>query len=534
MKAKKIFTYAILMATLTSSCVGLDTLPYDRETDQTFWVNDPNAALSTLNTCYTYLGSMDEMMYSDAMTDNAYTKQPNDYTQNIGNGTFSTADPYVRNVWNNRYAGIRACNMLIENIDRVSGLQAELKQRYMDEAITIRAYLYYDLYTRFGAVPYFTHVISIAESQSLPRTEKATVVQNVIDDLNAVVTRKALPLKYEQDDRGRITLGAAKSILAKVYLFENKWDKVKQITGDIIESKVYSLFPNYSGLFEINNEYNSEVILDIQYRPSTREHHTMYSFLPPSLGGYSQLSPLQELVDSYLMLNGKTISDPTSGYDSNKPFENRDPRLKATVMYTGNDYLKADGSKVTINCEPGAEKDGYGYSSNCTATGYYIKKYWDNTYRADLQSGLNPILCRYADILLMYAEASAELGQFDEQVWDMTIRPIRARAGFTETTALNFPSGKQKAELIDIIRNERRCELALEGQRRNDIIRWKIAEKVLNGWCHGITDPQSTVNTDNGHIRIEKREFKANKHYLWPIPQAERDLNKNLTQNENW
>ena len=113
-----------------ASCVDLDTAPYDRETDLTYWEEDPEAAVKALNTCYTYLGNMDEQLYCEAMTDNAYTKQPNDATQNIGNGSYSTADPYVKKVWDGRYTGIRMCNELLENIDRVPDLDPELKKRY--------------------------------------------------------------------------------------------------------------------------------------------------------------------------------------------------------------------------------------------------------------------------------------------------------------------------------------------------------------------------------------------------------------------
>ena len=95
-----------------ASCVDLDTAPYDRETDLTYWEEDPEAAVKALNNCYTYLGNMDEQLYSEAMTDNAYTKQPNDFTQNIGNGSYSTADSYVKQVWDGRYTGIRMCNQL--------------------------------------------------------------------------------------------------------------------------------------------------------------------------------------------------------------------------------------------------------------------------------------------------------------------------------------------------------------------------------------------------------------------------------------
>ena len=131
----------------------------------------------------------------------------------------------------------------------------------------------------------------------------------------------------------------------------------------------------------------------------------------------------------------------------------------------------------------------------------------------------------------MNAEAHAELGTLDETVWNATVKPIRQRAGFTLSGALVFPAGA--TDLKQIVRNERRCELAFEGSRRNDIIRWRIAEDVLNGPCHGLYTG-ATVGAEKGFVIIETRQFDAAKHYLWPIPQKERDLNRNLEQNPNW
>ncbi len=528
----KTFIILPLLIVNAISCVELDTAPYDRESDLTFWDEDKSAALKALNTCYTYLASIEELLYSEAMTDNAYTKQPNDATQNIGNGSYSTADPYVKLVWDSRYTGIRMCNQLLENIDRVPDLDPILKNRYIGEAKVIRAYHYYELYTKFGDIPYSTKVLSIEESRTIERTNRATVISNIVADLDEVITGNYLPDSYDADDKGRVTHWAAMAVKAKIHLFESDWTQVKDITSIIMNQGDFSLFESYSGLFEIENEYNSEVILDAQYRPTSREHQIMYEFLPPTLGGYSQLSPLQSLVDSYVMLDGQTTGE-SDMYDENNPYDHRDPRMKATIMYTGNSYIMADGSEVIINCEPGEGRDGFGVSSDCTATGYYIKKYWDNTYRASLYSGLNPIIIRYADILLMHAEALAELGELNSSTWDATIKPIRQRAGFTLASATEYPAGMSQEELIGIVRNERRSELALEGHRHKDIFRWRIADEVMNGWSHGFRT-EDIVGTDDGYIRVENRVFDADQHYLWPIPQAERDLNKNLSQNPNW
>src|SRR5690606_10717643 len=135
---------------------------------------------------------------------------------------------------------------------------------------------------------------------------------------------------------------------------------------------------------------------------------------------------------------------------------------------------------------------------------------------------------RYAEVLLNYAEAKQAMGQMDESVWNNTIRLLRQRAGFTDAEALNFPAA---ADLTNIIRRERRAELAMEGLRTDDIRRWKIAESVLNGFAHGARFGGAAV--DNGYIRAQRRTFTA-KDYLWPIPSSEIGLNPNLTQNPGY
>lgn len=529
----KIYTLLFAAGIVSAaSCVKLDTAPYDKVTDLTYWSEDKGAALATLNSCYGSMYSFSEIMASEGATDNAYVKGLNT-TQPVANGSYGTDNGYVKSIWDHYYTSIRICNELLTNIDKVPELAPELKARYIAECLTLRSLFYYELYTRFGNIPYFEKPLSVEESETISRTDRATVLSNVIRDLNAAINSNALPASYSEGDRGRITLGAAKAVLAKVYLFEGDFAKVKEITDDIMTTGPYKLFDSYSGLFEIENEYNSEVILDIQYSPSLREFSMREGeagFLPPSMGGYCNIAPTQELVDSYIMLNGKSIKDAGSEYNESKPYENRDPRLAATIVYTGNSYKMADGSDNVIDCTSPDSRDAFGTTSDVTPTGYYLKKWWDNKYRLTLMSGLNVIVIRYADILLMNAEAAVELNQMDETVWNNTIRPIRQRAGFTDAGALDF---NPQADLRSVVRNERRCELAFEGARFKDIIRWKIADKVLNGNVHGVYTGE-TVNTDNGYAILEKRSFDPGKHYLWPIPQKDRDLNKNLDQNPNW
>ncbi|MGQ1889248.1 RagB/SusD family nutrient uptake outer membrane protein [Thermophagus sp. OGC60D27] len=530
---KNIFKLLALVISFSAvSCVELELEPYDRETDKTYW-QKPEAALYALNACYPTLSSASKVLYSDAMTDNGYTKVPNAYNQSIGNGSYSTAEPYVQEEWSSRYAGIRACNLLLNNIDQVPELSQELLNRYSAEATVIRAYHYFELYSKFGDVPYFTEVISIDQSQTLTRTEQSVITEELLEQLNEVINNEYLPSSYSGDDVGRITHWAALALKARILLFEGRYTELVDVTENIINNGPFFLFNDYEALFTLENENNSEVILDLQYLQSSREHSVQYHFLPPSLGGYSQLSPIQSLVDSYITLDGYRIEDaPASSFDPENPFENRDPRLKATVVYDGNSYPLEDGSDHFVYTEPDGGQDSFGASSDVSATGYYLKKYWDKNYRANLMSGLNIILIRYADVLLMHAEALVEMNQMDEQGWDLTIRALRERAGFSKNTALDFPGGSQ-SELRQIIRNERRTELAFEGLRRKDIIRWRTAENVMDGWIYGM-EVEDVQGMDDGHVAIEQRSFDPSKHYLWPVPQNEIDLNSNLSQNSNW
>lgn len=526
---KAIFTMAAIAAFGLSSCVSLDTPPYGSESDLSFWTENEQAAFATLNSCYTRFYSISQMIESEAATDNAYGKGVS-LAEPIGKGAYSTDNGYVKGLWDGWYAGIRTCNELLNNIDKVPNLSPELKARYIAEAKVIRASHYFELFSRWGAVPYTTDVLTVSQSLAIARTPRETVVNNVISELTEAINSNALPAVYGAGDRGRITSGAAKAILAKVHLFEGNWEEVRDLTQEIMDSKTYSLHGNYEELFTVDAENNNEIILDVQYAPVVREWSMRsLGIIPPSMGGYCHTAPTQELVDSYVMLNGKGIREAGSGYDENNPWDNRDPRLKATIIYSGNSYPGADG-EIVIDCVNGS--DGFGTTSDVTPTGYYLRKWYDNKkyVSSNTSASINAIIIRYADILLMNAEAHAELGSMNSDIWDKTVKLVRARAGFSEDSgALDYPSGNVK----EIIRNERRCELAFEGQRFKDIIRWRIAEDVLNGNVHGLYTG-ATVGTDNGYVILENRQFNKDKHYLWPIPQKERDLNKNLDQNPNW
>jgi hypothetical protein len=377
----------------------------------------------------------------------------------------------------------------------------------------------------------------------IERTPRAEVLQFILDELDAAAAQLPTKDQYADADNGRITRGAALALKARVLLYEgNRMNDVVAICEQLINNPSqngnYALVNNYTDLFSDKtiNKKNNESIWSLQFVPTLRTWGDYIDFAPISAGARTNnLAPAQELVNDYIMTNGKAITDAGSGYNENSPYADRDPRLAATIVYDKYNWTNPNGSTQTIYIKPGTSPAGQGANEYTaagqgTATGYYWRKYWDPNYAAPgLSFGVNLHLIRYAEVLLMYAEAKQSLGQMTAAVWDKTIKPLRTRAGFTEAGALDFPTS---GDMTRIIRAERRTELALEGVRIDDIRRWKLSETVLNGWAHGAKFGDPSV--DNGYIRVQLRIFDKSKHYLWPVPPSERALNTHLSQNQNY
>ncbi|UEG55192.1 RagB/SusD family nutrient uptake outer membrane protein [Mucilaginibacter daejeonensis] len=532
-------TLALLI--LFSACKKLDLAPVDRFTDLTYWTTSEKAK-TVLNTAYSQMFNNNYFFLNEALSDNAYNSRgDNEGVASIAAGIHDPSLSRFNNEWDNHYSGIKTCNVFLENVDKVTSMDAGLRERMKGEIRFIRAFQYFQLYTWFGDVPLFDKDITLDEAKTIGRTPRAQVVEFVLKELDAAAAILPVNTAYANADKGRITKGAALALKARVLLYEGRWQDVVTACEQVMSGTngTYSLFSSYEGLFLPQNEYNNEVILDLGYVPLLRTYSNFFDYAPISVGArLNNFAPTQELVDSYLMTNGKTINEAGSGYDENNPYVNRDPRLTATVVYHNYQWKKPDGTTQTIYIKPGSDPnqttklDEYAPGSVASATGYYLRKYYDPTSASNFQSGLNLILIRYADILLMYAEAKNELGQMTSDVWDRTVRALRARAGFTDAAALTYNATGGQAGLRSIIRNERRTELGMEGLRIFDIRRWRTAETVLNGWAHGAKYGPAAV--DNGYIRANQRVFDPAKHYLWPIPREERNLNPNLTQNPGW
>lgn len=528
-----------LTATVASGCKKLDLAPTDRFSDQTFWNVDANV-YSALNNNYSLMYNSNMYFYNEATSDNAYSTT-GDFAL-IASGNATAAQGKFLNDWTYFYSAIKSCNVFLASVDQNTTLAPAVIERLKAENRFIRAFTHFNLAKWYGDVPLISTDISPDEAKVISRSPKATVIQFVLDELDAAIA--ALPSKEQlaATENGRITKGAALGLKARVLLYEgNRMAEVVEVSEQLMDNQgvngQYGLVDSYSGLFSAPplNKNNNEALLSLQYVPAIRTWGEFFDFAPRSVGGrVSGMSPTQELVDDYITLNGRGIKEAGSGYVESNPYVNRDPRLTATVVYDRYNWVKPDGSTKVIYIKPGtdpdpARLDEFSPASQASSpTGYYWRKYYDPIALASFTSGLNLHLIRYAEVLLNYAEAKQALGQMDETVWNNTIRLLRQRAGFTDAAALNFPGN---ADMTNIIRRERRTELAMEGLRTDDIRRWKIGEITLNGYAHGAKFGDAAV--DNGYIRAQRRTFTA-KDYLWPIPSSEIGLNPSLTQNPGY
>lgn len=537
---KKINKYVIglFMSVLPAAgCVELDVVPTDKFADETYWTSVERAS-SLLSMAYRQMNDPGRIFRDERLSDNLYNGYGNDDVRIIGNGLADASTRLFNDVWGDMYAGIKTTHTFLGNVDRVA-MDENLKNRMKAEARFIRAFLYFQLTNWYKDVPFFTEDIDLETAKTISPTDQATIVQWIHQELDEIAEILPTRSEYAEADRGRITAGAAMAFNARVALNFNNWAKVKEYAGKLIngtEYGEYGLFPNYQELFFRDNQYNEEIILDIQFATDQRTWNEISTYVPFSLPlvQYIQACPTQSLVDTYLMKDG-------SKWDESKdPYEGRDPRMDMTIVRHNSQIKRKDGSTYTINADPNdannTTNDRIG-RENGTQTGYFYRKFYDPnpaawTAGSTWDCNINFVVLRYADVLLMYAEAMNELGEMDAAVWDKTIKALRRRAGFDNTpAALDFPGG-DKESLRAIIRDERRVELALEGTRIYDIRRWRIAEKVLNEPYRGAKFDLSGGSLD--YFRYGNNSFNKDRDYLWAIPAQQIIINPNLGQNPGY
>ena len=493
MKTTSFYTIlVILSAMFFSGCEDfLDKNLQEDLTQESFPTTEGDALLA-VNAVYSstrnWLFNSGGYPILDIMSDDARKgSNPNDQISNLGpydNFTFTTSADGLDRWWATLYQGIKRANVVIEKVPAID-MDNDLKNRYVAEAKFLRGLFYFDLVRAWGDVP---KVTSSSPPLKLEKSDKTVIYQLIIEDLSFAKDNLPLKSEYDNESMGRATKGAAEAYLAKVYLFQNEFDKAKTYAVNVIKSNEYSLESNFSDANSLVGENGIESIFEVGALSLDGSYGNQYANTQGVRG------------------------NPNRGWGFNRPsidlrdsFEPGDPRMDETIIFLGDtlDGIEILGDGTT----PDVTKDD---SENIIEIECYNQKVWIPGTTTVTQWGHNRRLMRYADVLLIAAEALNEENKPDSAL--IFLEDVRARARAGNLSVLPEITETDKSTLRDIILDERRHELALEQHRFWDLVRTGKAEEVL------------------GSIG-----FISGKHDYFPIPQSEIDISQgSLTQNINW
>ncbi len=508
--------------------------------------------------------------YLDAASDDAISSAPGiPAVQQIATGAYTAAQTNADNVWSNYYAAIRNATVFIININRVplkevlpNGQLA--RPAYRSEARFLRARLYFELVRRYGGVPLLKDMApEITDNIQLPRNSFAECIDYIVAECDNIRDSLRTQAMIGNSEYGRVTKGAAMALKARVLLYAasplfnggnistspltgytsadpNRWKRAADAAKDLMNLGTYQLMPSFVSVFitqaaPVGN--NPEKIFWRQDGNNTNIESNNAPVGYASAGGRGITSPTQNLVDAFPTLSGKGITETGSGYDPSNPYMNRDPRLQGTIFYNGSFWL----NREVQTFEGGLDKPGGTIQQ--TKTGYYMRKFmgqFENvTNNPPTYSSVNHdwVYFRYAEVLLNFAEATNEFTGPTTEVYN-TIIALRKRAGIAAgiDSLYGLKQGMAQAEMRNIIRNERRVELAFEEHRFWDIRRWKIAEAVYNtAPLYGLNIQKSSGGqVFYNKIPVLTTVFRNPQMYLYPIPYTEVIKNPNMQQNPMW
>lgn len=559
MKTKIYYLVIAVLCIALSSCQKnyLDKSPLGGPSDDSFFSNQEELVLA-VNGLYKYanytpLDAMPLNLSIDDGTDIGWDRN-NSALQSLGKGNHDSNNGYAASIWAEGYKVIAKCNYILDNLDKVKDKSTPaIFIRSKAEARFIRAYTYQYLTDYFGSVPLVTNVLTLANAQ-VPKTAKTEIVDFILKELTELAPD--LPNTYTGANVGRATKGAALSIKARTALNNDRFTEAMEAAKAVMDLNVYSLHNNFGTLFSYAGQNSPEIIWAFQYLKAsrTKTHSTPNNLLSRNGMGFTNKVPSQSLVDVYPCIDGLNI-DKSPLFDPKKPYLNRDPRLGFTIAVPGSIYYNyqfethRDSVKCwNYNTTPAVRVDNQeALNAFATFTGYCWKKYVDLEDKIDrTNSELNVIQIRYAEILLIYAEAKNEINQLDQSAY-IAINQVRNRPSVSMPA---IASGKTQAEFRSLVRKERLYELAMEGFRLSDIRRWKIADKAMTGNFYGRVQKGLLASApqidDNGLVSytnvpnraelrvIEVRIFDKDRDYLWPIPNIETVTNTQLIQNPKY
>jgi len=561
---KNKFEYLVLIVLLlfTACDSAIERYPLDVPSADTFFANETEIQ-GGVNACYSYVVSGATSYLSpefswDGLSDIVYIRGCS-LVQSILTSSTDNSQSWFRTLWLNMYGGIARCNLMLQKIEENEALiSADNVKQFEGEVYFLRAYYYLRLTNMFGDVVYLDeNLSSIEEASNVTRTPKAEILKKIYADFDMSAQLLA---GSSETTLGRVTSGAAMAYKARAAIQNNDWTTAAEAAKTVIDSKQYSLMPNYETLFTqsvIESSSNTEQIFTQGHLLSAGTDNKYNLFVASrAMGGYSTVVPTQNMIDSYLCIDGKNISE-SPLYDKTKPYDNRDPRMRYSLvlpgdLWGGHIYDTRKDKTTTLNSagETVKNPDSYSTTEYCSFTGYLVRKYYDSNYPVR-QCEFPFMLCRYAEVLLTYAEAKIELNQIDDDCLN-AINLVRGRSD------VNMPAvtALSQAEMRKIIRSERKVELFNENLRYKDLLRWKRAEVVLNRVIYGrpvlgefseypsvtfdeygdpLYDETNYAPHPSSDYRVLYRTyFNTNRDYFWPIPQTELGLNPNLGQNPGW
>ncbi len=521
MKNRLFYIVIIFYTVFLGGCEkSLELFPPGDISEKIFWTQQKDAILA-INAVYRELDDVNMVINLDGASDLGYVRHSWTDLYKLSMGIHDPLNAEISNTWTRYFRGVRKANDVINNIDKIPAADPELVKRVKAEARFLRAYFYTNLTSLWGDVPLLLEPLEITDQ--IPKEKKSVIVDFIIAELDEIVSTDALPLTYASSDVGRITKGAALALKARVGLRNGMWAQTSEAAKAVIDLGVYELHPDYGQLFTYAGENSKEIILSMQYAKGGLTHPA-FDWGPYSIGGSSIIEPIRTLFEKYEYKGAKDPAD---------PYKNIDPRWGFTTYYPGSIIRTENGVPVIYNSYPYANNtsiDKVNTQDNTSSHGWNLRKYidYDNDKSNPGQGALDIILIRFADVLLMYAEAKIEQDDIDQSVYD-AINAVRKRPGVDMPPIIG---GKSQNELRDLVRNERAVELAFEGLRLFDIYRWKTGEQK-EGLVEGFEYLDEASGTNKIWSIGVTRHFQE-RDYLWPIPQREIDLNKNMTQNTGW
>lgn len=483
----------LVLVVLQFSCNNfLEVEPQAQEPSKTFFQSEDDA-MKAVNAMYANLHAWNMIAMAplavEGMTSGDLDKgsDPGDaaYLNNFLRFTVSSTSGQVNAYWTGKYQEINLCNQVLDSVPQID-MKEDLKARLLAEAKFIRAYSYFKLVRAFGDVPLRLHTIDPDNNSAynIPRVSKDSVYMQIEKDLTEAAG--VLPEQYGTADLGRVTKGAALALHAKVELYQENWDQAFDLSKQVIDMGIYQLFPNYEQQFRIQNENNSGSVFEIQcgiIAGNGKASNSQYAqirgprAIPAPYNGWGFGVPSQNLMDSY---------------------EDDDPRLDASILFRGETTPEGD------------------LIPNAAANPRYIQKTYipfgtrDQYAQYTYGSQQNKRVIRYAEVLLINAEAANELGNTQEALTNLNKVRKRARGGNPNVLPDITETGKDA--LRQIIWHERHVELAFEGDHFFDLVRQGRAAEVLG-----------------------PRGFTAGKNEIMPIPQQEIDNSGGvLTQNPGY